>query len=255
MDDEGPTSERGSERPTRIENFRVNLCRVFSEPGMPVDPEKRLETHIARLIVLLEDLRIEVHGMQESTSYSDLEQVSARYRRLYFLRRSTLTAREILEAVRLLEGSQRFTKFSATFTEDYKLQWRASAKALERDQKRILKLRNAVGGHFSFEASANAVDGLDAEVDGTFRVVSDQNGATMNFIFAETLAAGALLSNSEPEATLDGRVADLANIVKAALKHASDCIYLAAYHLLFNYADNKPVVVDADPGGGGAKAQ
>jgi hypothetical protein len=65
------------------------------------------EAIAARLAVLYEDMRIELHGIAEE-SIAPLDQLDVRYRRIYFLRKSLATLREFAEAVRHLESCPKF---------------------------------------------------------------------------------------------------------------------------------------------------
>src|ERR1019366_10002526 len=72
--------------------------------------EKRqpnLNAKLARLCVLYEDLRVELHGIVEP-SIPALDVLDDKYRRFYFVRRSIGTIREFSDALRLINADPHF---------------------------------------------------------------------------------------------------------------------------------------------------
>jgi hypothetical protein len=70
--------------------------------------------HIAQLLVLYEDLRIELYGITE-TDLGKLDITDPKYRRHHFVPRSVGTWSEFAEAIRLLEEQQEFEYIKRRF--------------------------------------------------------------------------------------------------------------------------------------------
>ena len=83
------------------------------------------EAIAARLAVLHEDVRIELHGIAEE-SIAPLDQLDVRYRRVYFLRKSLATLRGFAEAVRHRESCPEFRLATSEFTPEIERHWRKS---------------------------------------------------------------------------------------------------------------------------------
>jgi hypothetical protein len=121
--------------------------------------EKRqpnLNAKLARLCVLYEDLRVELHGIVEP-SIPALDVLDDKYRRFYFVRRSIGTIREFADALRLINDDP---DFQVNEMKEDKATW-GSAIAFFKENERLLgAIRNDIGGHFGQQAALNALDRL-----------------------------------------------------------------------------------------------
>ena len=77
---------------------------------------------LARMCVLYEDLRLEVYGGM-AESIPDCDQISAMYRKLYFLRRSTITLMEFRGTLQRLSQNEEFRTLQQEFSEEQTRRW------------------------------------------------------------------------------------------------------------------------------------
>src|SRR5438477_9616412 len=85
---------------------------------------RRMSTHIARLLVLYEDLRIELNAVEQE-KITPLDETGAEYRRLYFLRRTLATFREVHSAFQQLNGEPDFRKLVIhNMNEEFRHVWK-----------------------------------------------------------------------------------------------------------------------------------
>src|SRR5258708_3015412 len=115
---------------------------------------------LARLCVLFEDLRIEVHCLYDE-SISASTQVDANVRRLYFLRRAVATLVEFAETLRLLDDNSEFRRLKGSFNASAFVQWSEAGAFLDSNESFLKQVRNDVGGHFGSAAALYAVDNFE----------------------------------------------------------------------------------------------
>src|ERR1039457_1369177 len=148
--------------------------------------EKRqpnLNAKLARLCVLYEDLRVELHGIVEP-SIPALDVLDDKYRRFYFVRRSIGTIREFADALRLINDDP---DFQVNEMKEDKATW-SSAIAFFKENERLLgAIRNDIGGHFGQQAALNALDRLPdvscaIELVGELIDVRDQTDLRLHFV-------------------------------------------------------------------------
>jgi hypothetical protein len=186
---------------------------------------------MARLAVLYEDLRIELHGIAED-SIPAMDKFDVRYRRIYFLRKSIGTLSEFAEAVRHLQQCPefRFTSSSSSLpladTERAKL-WHKAARFFERNEERLKAIRNDIGGHFGLEAARyasvnfgpTAVMGLEIE---------ERN---MSLNFAGEIVATAMLRHATG-LNQEHKTTRLSRLARIGYRRATTCVHcVVAYHL------------------------
>ena len=131
---------------------------------------------IARLCVLMEDLRIEWHCVSDDSISTDTE-VDPHVRRVYFLRRVVATLVEFAEALRLLENDPDFEcQVKSTFSERARSQWSDGIAFFKTEEKFLKDVRNDVGGHFGAAAAKYAVQNLSQNDDGKIEIVATIKG-------------------------------------------------------------------------------
>jgi hypothetical protein len=91
-------------------------CRL-SEIFRGESPE--VAASIARLYVLIEDLRIEITGFKEK-KLRPLDATSVTLRQIYFLRRSIATLEEFSDCLVYLDENRKFGRVKLTFREGVK---------------------------------------------------------------------------------------------------------------------------------------
>ena len=173
---------------TRVGQMR----RVFK-----TDLGDEISAHVARLVVLYEDLRLETFAIA-ADQIEQLDLLDDRYRRLYFLRRSIATLNEFSNALSSLNGAVSFKSFKNQSISGQGKDWNRWDSALsffERNRHLIKKVRNDIGGHFGPEAARYAVRNFESEATGVIELVAHPSGrgAGWKLRFAGEIAATALL--------------------------------------------------------------
>lgn len=207
---------------TRFKSLRC----VFSS-----DTPSQLHAQIARLFVLYEDLRIEMSGIVEK-DLKPLDNVDARYRVNYFLRRSIGTWREYAEAIRLLDAQPDFWPIKARFDPSEQQRWNKAVRFLRRYERFIKDIRNDIGGHFGSKAAEYAVANFRPDAIGKFEIFGyDSRTVEMRPMFVGEIAATALhrqLSNTNA----NDRYKRMFRVIKVGWRHGTRCTQiLALFHL------------------------
>jgi cytochrome P450 len=152
-----------------------------------------MSAQIARLLVLYEDLRIELNAVEQET-IAPLDDAGAEYRRLYFLRRTLVTFRDLHSSFQQLAKNADFRKLVLhEMSPEFKQVWKDAVKYFDENAETIRKARNAVGGHFSNRAARYVVKEMDdriGSVEVTFHRSGTGGGAT--FKLAGELVAAAM---------------------------------------------------------------
>lgn len=177
--------------------------------------------HVARLVVLYEDLRIEAYGFS-SKPIKTLELID-KYRSIYFLRRSIVTLREFAEACRLLNDCTDFQNKKALFDRDSMIKW-DEATLFFREQEDLLNLvRNDLGGHFGLPAAKYAVENIKSRIPAKLELsFGPRERVNVKFHFAGEIAATAFcrhLAGPTSRAKLNKLVSET---LVPGFKHATD---------------------------------
>lgn len=178
---------------------------------------------IARLIVLFEDLRLELHGLAED-EIEPLDSLGAAHRKAYFLRRSSVTLCEFFGAMTELNISPEFKKFKAKSASMGQCDWTSwdwATQVLGEAQQSLKETRNNTGGHFLAKATTLALSNLSPDTVGRLEGVIHRSGkgAGCKFYFAADLAAAAAvgsLAGKEPSEKVDELVTTIVNAVGEA---------------------------------------
>jgi hypothetical protein len=166
----------------------VNLDKLFPSHS------RRLNAHVARLTVLYEFLRLELRGTSETDSLKQLEKTGYDFRKFYFMCRAIGTAWEFAEEFLLINKFEPFKDIKDQFSGAHRRQWDECQKFFEREEPRLKRIRNDIGGHFGFPASLYAVQNLENAGKGLFEFHIDlgKNSSGVCFRFAEQLLAAAM---------------------------------------------------------------
>lgn len=150
-----------------------------------------LYTHVARLIVLYEDLRIELYGVSRK-SIKALDHID-KYRPIYFLRRSIATLYEFAEECRLLDNCSDSQHLKERFDDQSKKQWEDAIKFFKEKDKLIKLVRHDMGGHFGLCAAKYAVENIRPNVVGKVELeFRHPHKANLKLHFAGEIAATVL---------------------------------------------------------------
>jgi hypothetical protein len=146
--------------------------------------------------VLYEDLRIELFGIAEE-SLLQLDQLDAKYRRMYFLRKSIGTLWEFSEAVRHLEGCREFKLIESDFAPEIARRWERASAFFKRNGGNLKSVRNDIGGHFGLEAARFASHHLDIDAVNGIEMIEPFSGRGRVFLrFSGEVVATAMLRHA-----------------------------------------------------------
>src|SRR5262245_36346940 len=108
-------------------------------------PDSELGALLARLTVLYQDLRIELNGAVED-SISVLDGDGVRYRKFYFLRRSTITLVEFRGTLQRLVDCDEFAALRKAFDPEQEKRWVEANSFFGKHHKFMKSVRNDCGG-------------------------------------------------------------------------------------------------------------
>jgi hypothetical protein len=194
-------------------------------------PRSTLEmsAQMGRLLVLYEDLRIELNAVEQDR-IAPLDDAGPDYRRLYFLRRTLATFREMNSAFQQLDDDPDFRKLVIhSMNQEFKKVWNDAVDYFDTNAESIRIARNAVGGHFSNSAARHVIREMDdrvGSVEVTFHSSGTGGGAT--FKLAGELVASAM-THGKPAAEDDLQYfSDLVVIMAGAVGHATRAAHVLA---------------------------
>ena len=158
-----------------------------------VFPADELHARVARLVVLYEDLRLETYGTIEG-SIPALDLLDHKHRKIYFLRRATVTLLEFSSALSDLNGCPSFKPLKSRPTPENAEGWQPWERAIRgfTKIKPLLKnARNDAGGHFRLTAARHAVDNFHPQSTGLVEIIPhpSEEGAACQLRFAGEIAA------------------------------------------------------------------
>jgi hypothetical protein len=176
---------------------------------------------LARLVVLYEDLRIEMHGLTNKEEYARLDDSGFANRQSYFLRRSFATLREFAEAIRLADKCPEFsTVLKPTLDSRELATWDAAVAHFRREESLIKKIRNDIGGHLGLTAVEHSLDALDASIFTSMECYELTPGSGgVRFRFAPYIANTAMLRHAKGS-SLEEQVGYLIGLVNESIGHA-----------------------------------
>jgi hypothetical protein len=204
------------------------LSRVFQ----PLSASN-FEAIIARLGPLYEDMRIELYGIA-TESLAELDQLDARYRRMYFLRKSIGTLREFAEAIGQLERCPEFGLISSEFTPELWNYWRKASRYFKQAEPTLRLVRNDVAGHFGLEAARYATQNFDPDaVEGIEMTEPRTDHGRFLLQFAGPMVATAMVRHARG---LDRAkyITHLIKNVRVGYQHATRCVHSVVVCYLWN---------------------
>jgi hypothetical protein len=195
--------------------------------------EAALNSHLAKLSVLYEDLRIEALSLVAEALPDKIDTLGDRYRRNYFLRRSIATLVEFSGTLNELNRCADFKQIRARFDPQSAGAWDACIDFFSKNHDRLKRTRNDVGGHFGIAAAQYAVEHLRPDACGKLTITFHKSGrgGGCELHFAGELAATALC-RSLPAGDTQSEIASLIKIVREGYHHATSAVHhTVALHL------------------------
>src|SRR5216117_98233 len=135
--------------------------KTFSEPFDKLLPHCELNTRIARLVVLYEDLQLEACGIA-SPELLDLDIRGLEYRHLYFIRRIVATLNEFTSAVIHLNQSEEFAKVRVSLKPEELRKWKEAVTFFETNKETFKNIRDDVGAHFQRKISDYSTSNINS---------------------------------------------------------------------------------------------
>lgn len=137
--------------------------------------DSELGALLARLTVLYEDLRIELYGATDD-SFPKLDGNTVRYRKFYFLRRSTVTLIEFTSTLQRLGECPEFKALRKTFDEEQDKRWASATDFFGKHHKVLKTIRNDCGGHFQLAMAKKIVEELHDDTVGSIELDFGKSG-------------------------------------------------------------------------------
>jgi hypothetical protein len=156
--------------------------------------DRDVMVQLVRLIILYEDLKLEVAGLHIPPD-KEFDEVSKRYRQLYFVRRAFATLDEMHSAFQKLNMLRTFKDRRRNFDRRQLKTWTAAIRFFARAHAFIDSQRNAFGGHVHDDLAHYILDRVEPDDDspGAFEVkISDDHTQHYVFKFAEDMITMAL---------------------------------------------------------------
>lgn len=190
--------------------------------------ESNFEPLLARLSVLYEDLRIELFGIVEE-SLLRLDQLDARYRRTYFLRKSIGTLWEFAEAVRCLKESSQFRLIASEFSPEIARHWERASAFFERNERTLKLIRNDIGGHFGLEAARFASQHLNFDAVSGIELDKSFSGRGRVFLrYSGEIVATAMLRHASGK-DRDHQIRRMVRLARIGYRHATRSVHCIVF--------------------------
>jgi hypothetical protein len=170
--------------------FKIIKLRKWFPPDDP------LAVPVARLCILREDFLLEMRGVYEE-DIPRLDEHSAQWRRMYFLRNIFRTLMEILGVINGLLGDPNFKNLLAKQDDESRKLFTELAKAMADGHPVRKEVRNDIGGHVLDSAVREALEGMDAQRWGILEAAP--TNLNTHFKFAGELIAEILVKGVPPE--------------------------------------------------------
>jgi len=177
---------------------------------------------LVRLIVLYEDLKLEVAGLNVPHNKA-FDEVSQHYRTMYFVRRAFATLWEMDSAFHKLNMLKEFKARKRCLDRRRREAWTAAITFFSKTKKFIDSQRNAYGGHVSDDLARFVLSKVEQTDDtpGELEVkISDEHTTRYVFKFAESIVSHALFVDRGERDHTEFFQESL-DILMEALKHAA----------------------------------
>jgi hypothetical protein len=196
-------------------------------------PRDSLAVSVARLCILREDFLLEFHGIYAS-EIGQLDEHSAEWRRIYFLRSAIRTLREMKHVIDRLQVHPEFKKALASRSSKERREFRELVRQLNAEHQLVKQLRDALGGHVLESAVQKALDGMHPERLGFFEV--GRILKSTHYKFAVELVAEMLVSGV-PENQRIARLEDIFTRLGALLP-----IIAIADQIVLTYLESRGLI-------------
>src|SRR6266404_2451828 len=159
-------------------------------------PHDPLAAKIARLCILREDLMLEMEGIF-TEDIRELDDHSAEFRRMYFLRNLVRTQIELSGAIQVLLRNQEFKDLLAKATPEIQSDFRKAARAIGKAHPIAKDVRNDICGHVRENAIQEALETIDPGAWGFLDL--SKTAKHTHYKFAGELTAAILLKGVSDE--------------------------------------------------------
>ncbi len=166
--------------------FRLVRVKSFFPPGDP------LAAKVARLCILREDFLIETQGVLAET-IKELDEHSSEFRRVYFLRKLTITLNELYSAINALLCDPEFKALFEKQPAENREPFTNIGRRMAHGRPATKEVRDAICAHVSQTAVQEALERIDPEEFGFFEIGPRANKTHMKFIHplvAEIMLSG-----------------------------------------------------------------
>jgi hypothetical protein len=192
-------------------------------------PDSELGPLIARLTVLYEDLRIELYGATDD-SIPHLDGNTTRYRKFYFLRRSTVTLVEFRGALHRLNECPEFQELRKRFDEEQEKRWVDANAFFGKHHAHLKAVRNHCGGHFPLSTTIKAVRETHPDTVGSMEIDFGKDGEHVRvyFKFALEFVGPAIVAEKKPGEDLESYAHRLFDVLWEAWLHVVKVMHAIA---------------------------
>ena len=174
----------------RSAHVRIIKIRKWFPPHDP------LAAKIARLCILREDLLLEMEGVFTEDIH-ELDDHSAEFRRMYFLRNLVRTQIELSGAIQVLLKNEEFKNLLAKAPAEIQGDFHKAARAIGRAHPLAKDVRNDICGHVREKAVQEALETIDPGAWGFLDI--SKIAKHTHYKFAGELTAAILLKGVSEE--------------------------------------------------------
>jgi hypothetical protein len=159
-------------------------------------PDDPLAAKMARLCILREDLLLEMEGVF-TEDIRELDDHSAEFRRMYFLRNLVRTQIELSGAIQVLLRNEEFKDLLAKEPAEIQRDFRKAARAIGRAHPLAKEVRNDICGHVREKAVQEVLETIDPGAWGFLDI--SKIAKNTHYKFAGELTAAILLKGVSDE--------------------------------------------------------
>ena len=171
-----------------------SITRVAPIRRILTAAEPEVMVQLVRLIVLYEDLKLEVAGLHVPHD-KEFNEVSQKYRTMYFVRRAFATLNEMHTAIHKLQMLKEFKARKRVLERRRLKTWTAAVMFFSKANRFIDSQRNSYGGHVTDDLARfvlSRVEQTDDTAGSLDVLISDDRTCRYVFKFAETIMSQAL---------------------------------------------------------------
>lgn len=206
------------------------LQRVFHWSD---EDERKLMVQAARLAILYQDFQLELEGVM-AEKIAPLDAHGAEARRLYFLRRHSLSFDEIGNAIRLINSNRFWKHLRKGIAREHLASWNQAVTFFHVHKGKLSAIRNDVGGHVLDGAAAFAIENIRPTTVGVIEAYErDRGGADVRPKFAHELVAIALKRTMPPGTDEETFFAELFSFMAETMRHVVRAVHVLSYVVLW----------------------